>query len=94
MSGINVASSPVVPVLATSGASAGAGGGAIFAVQALPTTGTELTLLLVVMAIAFMLAGAVILWNPLRRNRDTPATFITVALTHTRSDHRSGIDPN
>jgi len=93
MSGINAASSPVIPALAASSASAGAAGGTTFAVQILPTTGTGLTLILVVMAIAFILAGAIILWNPLRRHRDTPGTFITVALTHTGSTHQSSMDP-
>lgn len=91
MSGINVASSPVIPALAASSASAGAAGGTTFAVQTLPTTGTGLTLILVVMAIAFILSGAVMLWNPLRRHRETPETFITVALTDTRGTHQSSI---
>ncbi len=92
MSGINVASSPVVPVLAASGASVGAAGGATFAVQTLPTTGAGLTLALVVMALALILAGVIILWNPLRRRRDAPGTFITVPTTQSRDVHQSGID--
>ena len=92
MSGINGAASPFVPVLATSGVSAGAAGGVTFAVQTLPTTGAGLTLVVLVMAIAFILAGAVILWNPLGRRRENVAAFITVPATHLRDLHQSGID--
>ena len=69
MSAGNVASSSVVPVALASGATAGVAGGATsLAVHVFPTTGAGLTLLLVSIAITFVLAGAVLLWNPLNRH--------------------------
>jgi TRAP-type C4-dicarboxylate transport system permease small subunit len=77
MSAINVASGSIVPAALASGATAaGATAGVTsLAVQTLPTTGAGMTLLLVIIAITFVLVGAVLLWNPLnRRQRRLPVT--------------------
>jgi hypothetical protein len=89
MSAINVASSSIVPAALASGATAGAAGGATsLAVQTLPTTGTGMTLLIVVMAITFILVGALLLWNPL--NRRQAGVRISAGSPNTAADSTLG----
>ena len=69
-------SSPFSPVLVASAVSSGGTGGGTVVVSGLPATGAGLAMLISVMALAFLLVGAFLVWNPLGRQRQRPAMVV------------------